>query len=325
MDQDAILSDAPAPVAPAAAPAPEPAAEERPLSPREQAMADIAARRAEQFAAEAGLPAEAPLDADAQLAAQVAPSVIADGFDQVRVRAKVDGEEFDVPLSQVMAQYQKHSTADRRLAEATRLLRDAEARAASNAAEPAPAPAAESAPAAPERAPETKEFLDALFSGDEDKAAQALDALVAGRQAPAAPIPDPQQFAAQVKQQLAVESALDSFARDYADVCSDPVLANLADNQLAHHLAQGTPFGQALDRAGQDVRAWVSAKTGGAAQAAPTAARSEKLERKAGLDTPRPAHLAAAHPGAAVPRTEEQIRADALAALIRARPGMAAG
>jgi hypothetical protein len=294
--------------------------EERQLSAREQAMADMAARRREQIAEETGAPPEpvvtapeAP-DMEAQIAAQTAPTVLSDHFDQVRVRAKIDGEEIEVPLDQVMRQYQKHSTADRRLAEATRLLREAEARTAQ--------PTQQEPAAAPAQPPSTKEFLSALFTGDEDTAAQALDQLMQGRQ-PHAPIPDASAIARQVKQQIEVESALSSFAEHYADVCADPYLADMADRILEQNLQAGEPFAEAIKAAGDGVRGWLQSKTGAAPATPVSTTRTERLDRKAALDTVRTANVTAASP-TQQPRSEEQIRADALAQLIKSRPGMAA-
>jgi pimeloyl-ACP methyl ester carboxylesterase len=72
----------------------------------------------------------APADDD-QLQRQVqdaAPTVI-DNFDNVVVKRKVNGVEELVPLADVMRTHQKTAAADQRLEEATRLLREAEARA----------------------------------------------------------------------------------------------------------------------------------------------------------------------------------------------------
>lgn len=324
---DAIQQDAPqeviaAPTDTAIEAQQEPQTEDRPLSPREQAMAAITASRREAIDAETGAPsapqAAAPQETpqvDDQIAAQTAPEVIADHFDKVRVRAKIDGEEVEVPLDQVLRQYQKHSTADRRLAEATRLLREAEARAAVQQVQ---------APADPPvtQAPNTKEFLDALFQGDESTAAQALEQLMQGRQQHT-PIPDASAIAQQVKQQIEVESALSGFASDYADIVADPYLANMADRELETRLQHGEAFADALRASGETVRGWLQSKTG-AVQATPASTtRNERLDRKADLDTVRTANVTAVSP-TQQPRTEEQIRADALAALIKARPGMAA-
>ena len=56
-----------------------------------------------------------------------APTVI-DNFDNVLVKRKVNGVEETVPLADVMRTHQKAAAADQRLEEATRLLREAEAR-----------------------------------------------------------------------------------------------------------------------------------------------------------------------------------------------------
>src|SRR5574343_492927 len=48
--------------------------------------------------------------------------------DQLRVKVKVDGEEIELPLSEVVKSYQKDAAATRRLQEANRILENAKAR-----------------------------------------------------------------------------------------------------------------------------------------------------------------------------------------------------
>lgn len=115
----------------------------------------------------------APADAD-QLQRQVqdaAPTVI-DNFDNVMVRRKVNGVEEMVPLADVMRTRQKTAAADQRLEEATRLLREAEARARAVPEALAPAPAA--TPPKDEAADITADLTTALLLGDEEKARELL-------------------------------------------------------------------------------------------------------------------------------------------------------
>ena len=70
-----------------------------------------------------------------------------------------------MPLADVMRTHQKTAAADQRLEEATRLLREAEARA--RAVQEAPAPAA--APPKDEAADIAAELTTALFSGDKEE------------------------------------------------------------------------------------------------------------------------------------------------------------
>ena len=113
----------------------------------------------------------APADDD-QLQRQVqdaAPTVI-DNFDNVVVKRKVNGVEELVPLADVMRTHQKTAAADQRLEEATRLLREAEARA--RAVPDVQAPAA--TPPKDEAADIAAESTMGLFAGDEEKARELL-------------------------------------------------------------------------------------------------------------------------------------------------------
>lgn len=263
------------------------------------------------------------LDAAAQVAKQLEPTVISDGFDKVRVRAKVDGEELEVPLDQVLRQFQKNSAADRRLAEATRLLNEARERTTAPADQ-----AKEDSPSADDA--DTRELASkaaaALLDGDENAVAEIFSKMMQGRQKSqdsASAIPSTEVIAQQVKQQIEVESALSTFQKDYDDVCSDPHLFAMAERLVMDHRAQGKSFADALQRAGNDVRDWLKEKAMPTSQGTDlTTSRNERLERKAKLDNVRAASVTATSP-VSQPKTEEQIRSDALAELRRARPGQA--
>lgn len=251
-------------------------------------------------------PAAAPVD---QLAAQMAEQSIAQAAGD-KVRIKVDGIEQEVPLDDVVRQYQKNSSADRRLAEATRLLREAEAarllveqqeaqlRAQTQA--PQQQQAAEATPdtaAAPETEASGKEFLKALFEGDEENALAALQKVVGGRQQVQAPAPtlDIDQIAqavtAQVQQKFAVESALTQNQAAYPELYADPDMEALALTKIQRLREQtGTDFLSALDTVSREMATkfgWNAAsEQGRQPDPAPTASnRTAKLDAKRTIDT----------------------------------------
>ena len=126
-------------------------------------------------------------DAD-QLQRQVqdtAPTVI-DNFDNVLVKRKVNGVEEVVSLADVMRTHQKTAAADQRLEEATRLLREAEAR-SRFAPAPVPAPATQPAVPADTSADIAKDITSAFFSGVEEKAQEPLQKALDAR--PSTPTP----------------------------------------------------------------------------------------------------------------------------------------
>lgn len=259
-------------------------------SARELAMQAIADQRQDSFDTESR-GESAPANTDAQLAAQLKEPatpgpVFAD--DSMLIKTKIDGEEGEATVAEMRAAYQKKGAAERRLEEATRLLN--EARAAKPAPDTpvgvAPATQASDSPATPEGDEEGKAFLAALFDGDEEKALAGLKKMGIGRSI--APTLDTSQLAAQltpaIKQQLVVDSALEKFAVDYADIVADPYLADLADRYLDAEVQGGKPYTEALEEAGKKTRDWLSSKGVVPATPNPTTDRNTKLERKAAMD-----------------------------------------
>lgn len=304
----------------AAAPAPEPIPQ---ISARAAALEALEARHQAQMAEQNGweLPTETAADPapdpdanqlDAQLndpAPEPAPAPAPAANAPALVKVKIDGEEAEVPVEDLVRQYQKNSTADKRLAEATRLLREAqeaeaarllreqqmrqqqEAQLQQQQQDPTPNPADVDSVAA------RKEFLKALFEGDEDNALTKLDEMLAGRQqAPApAPILDVDQIAQSVtqhvQQKLAVESVLTQNRRDYPEMYADPDMESLALAKIQRKQAEeGTDFFSALDTVSKELATkfgWSTAQQdpGRREEPAPTtSSRAQKLEAKRSID-----------------------------------------
>lgn len=203
------------------------------------------------------------------------------------VKAKVDGEEVDVSLEEVLRQYQKGSAADKRLAEATRLLK--EANEAQTRIQQQKEPEPEPEKPAPDDNSAMEEFMGALVEGDTTKAWKAFDKAMAGRQREA-PTPDMSRLIGEitpaVRQQLATDAALMKFKQDYGDIVEDPYLAGKADAFLSAELEQGASFEDALVKAGNATRDWLSEKAGAPKQDTPsTLTRTEKLARKTTIET----------------------------------------
>ena len=236
-------------------------------------------------------------------AEQAAPKPkLVEGLDQTLVRIKVDGVEREVPLAELVRTAQKHEAADMRLAEATRLLQEAEAKRREADAQAQPAPAAQAPEQAKpdssdkvrqDREQKAKEFLEAMFHGDEDRATQILAGLMPESPPPqetATKAPDPEELAAQVEASLERRSALKQFASAYPEVLKDTDLAALADMKLARRLAQGEPFSQALMSIGEELYTKTGLKTpAAAAQETPpaTPSQTERVERKKAADVVR--------------------------------------
>jgi hypothetical protein len=293
--------------------------EERELSPREMAMEAISVHRESE---EVG-------STDSQLAAQVAEPkqepkedkvLEAEALDKMRVKIKIDGVESEVTVAEMQRQFQKNGAAERRLEEATRLLNEArnqkppvgleqQKQAEDTAINP-------KANTSGESEEEDKEFLAALFEGDETKALDLLRKIRTGR--PQEPTLDTSQLAAQltpaIKQQLVFDSALEKFRTDYADIVADPYLANLADIHLDEEVKAGKPFTEALEEAGKKTRDWLVSKGVKPPQPTPTIDRNTKLERKAGIDK-----IPALNSKATVAEETEQSATDVIAEMRKAR------
>lgn len=319
LNQDQVTNEAPAPAENG----------EPPKSARELAMEQVIASRKAAEAADLeqyrrdlkaqGLPvpedgSPAPLEGEADeadddklqreiQAEQVAPKPkLVEDLDQTLVRIKVDGVEREVPLAELVRTAQKHEAADMRLAEATRLLQEAEAKRREADAQAQPAPAAQAPEQAKpdssdkvrqDREQKAKEFLEAMFHGDEDRATQILAGLMPESPPPqetATQAPDPEELAAQVEASLERRSALKQFASAYPEVLKDTDLAALADMKLARRLAQGEPFSQALMSIGEELYTKTGLKTPvAAAQETPpaTPSQTERVERKKAADVVR--------------------------------------
>lgn len=248
------------------------------------------------------------------------PKLVED-LDQTLVKIKVDGVEREVPLSELVRTAQKHEAADKRLAEATRLLQEAEARKREAEAQPAPAPQAPEQ-AKPDNVEKTrqdreqkaKEFLEAMFHGDEDRATQILAGLMPESPPPqetATKAPDPEELAAQVEASLERRSALKQFASAYPEVLKDTDLAALADMKLARRLAQGEPFSQALMSIGEELYTKTGLKTPAAAaqETLPaTPSQTERVERKKAADPVRGRSASTASTQEAPPSVSDVIK-----------------
>lgn len=255
-------------------------AAEREQTDRERMMDAIVVDREE---------AEAVDQVEKQMAAPTDPESILRHLDKSMVTVKIDGVESQVSVEEMRRQYQKNGAAERRLEEATRLLE------AARTATPPVGVEQEAKPADIQRTQqaasgdveqEGRDFLAALFEGDEEKALESLKRIGLGRAN--SPTLDANQLAAQltpaIKQQLSYDSALEKFKGDYAEIVGDPYLADLADRFLDAEVAGGKPFPEALEEAGKKTRDWLGSKGVTTTAPPPTTDRNTKLERKAGID-----------------------------------------
>lgn len=277
----------------------EPTAEEVASNPRIAAMDRISADNDNKIQEEHRQAETGDDDDGDQLQAQLqqeAPTVLTDGLDNVRVKVKIDGVETEVSVADLQRGYQKNGAADKRLDEATRILREAQDAAAKLKAPPVGNDIKGDESNSPVASPDTKaskvsprDLYLALVDGDEAAAVAGLEKLMQGGR-PDGSTPTPEQLAAQVttavKQQMTNESALEQFGKDFSDITADPYLATVADGFFSEAMNEGKSFTEALTTSGQKTRDWLAAKAPKTEQTLPpTTTRAEKLERKKVADT----------------------------------------
>jgi hypothetical protein len=263
----------------------------------------------------------AQLESDSKTApeSEPGPKALTDGLDKMLVTVKIDGVERQVTVEEMQRTYQKAGAADKRLEEATRLLREAQAReqqAPPVGVAPTGAPA-DSANVPEGGGDEGKEFLAALFEGDESKAAAAFKKAIGGR--PQQPTPTEAQMVAQltpaIKQQLLQESALEKFEKDYGDIVSDPYLDQVAAEFIRAEMDGGKSFIEALEIGGTKTRDWIASKAPKTDPVPkPTMNRDAKLERKASID-----QIPALNKAASTTVEQPQSASDVIAAMRKAR------
>lgn len=211
--------------------------------------------------------------------------------DKALVKVKVDGVEQEIPVADVVRSYQKDAAAQARLNEATRVLDEAR-RTAAAAIPPARVeqPDATNDTTATPMPESVKEFVEALFEGDTEKAVEAFGKLGLNTGRSDGATLDLEQVQAQltpaIKQQLIDDSALERFEKDNADLAADPHLVSVTNGFIQEAVNGGKPYAQALEDGAQRTRDWL-ASIGAAkprSEPAPGAHQPSKLERKASID-----------------------------------------
>ena len=138
------------------------------------------------------------------------------------VRAKIDGEEFDVPKAEVdahggLAAYQINKAAERRLAKANEVLRMAAAVAQKSSQQPAPAPK-------PSIKDLVREKIQNIQFGTPDEAAQAIEEIFSAHSGQIDPAKLKQEAVADVFEHMAAQQ----FIAKNRDILNNPVFADLA-------------------------------------------------------------------------------------------------
>ena len=290
--------------------------QEQRSTPRMDAIEEIAERREEELRKEIGESVESLYTAtqNAQIEPEHEPEPVKE--EEPKYRVKIDGEEQEVPLSEILRGYQKDSAASRRLEDAARRQKELDEREERLREQEARLSNVPDTQEDEETATDTGAFLDALYEGDREKAEKLLKDLGIGRRTATQEQINPAEVAALVKQQIAVDGAFEMFKRDFQDVLGDPYLVKIADQFLDEARASGTPEAEAIIQAGNKTRDWVKQFAPAPAQSQDTS-RADKLHRKEGMTRMPTAN--AARSGTQAPMDEETYRKSAIDDLMNQR------
>jgi hypothetical protein len=296
---------------------------ERPKSPRELAMEAMGAARLAGLEAELGTKLGYDEDEDddegdepeVQLNAQLAADDVITEVEGRKVRVKVDGVERDIDLADAIKQYQKGSAADKRLEEATRLLREAEERARQAAPAPAYQPATPESVIAPDAGKTNlKEALEKLYLGDSDEAVSVITQLIDQAKGGAQPTQQAPQInidaiAEQLQQRLAIDTALATVRTDYPDIIANKDIELLTAIKVDQLVAGGAPRAAAILDAAKEVYTNLGKAPLSQGRPANTQRESkqEKLMRKASLDPLPTANVADASDEPSYPTTPSSL------------------
>lgn len=204
------------------------------------------------FAQESEPAQEEPVKKASAPGAPPLPVYLKDG--EYYTKLKVDGREVEVPYSRAQATMQKHEAADRRLQHATELLRKAEER--EREAQERASRLSKTVSQLPQDDGDEQDLdkqahgiINKLLDGEADAAATELATILKGRRAPQIDQTALEERAAK-RALSAIEQAewakdahngQQMFIEKYADVLSDPDLANIA-NQKTIQIMKEKPY-----------------------------------------------------------------------------------
>lgn len=212
------------------------------------------------------------------------------------VTIKVDGVMQQVSRDKIyeagLRAVQKESSADRRLEEATRLLREVEQRIAPPPVQNTPPP----------QAWDEEIIAYALAHGTEEQKAEAVRQIRGGRQELATPDQIASTVESRILDKVDFQSSAEWFQTNYKDIVSDPYLLQLASLQEDHMRANGDkrPRKELYAEIGDGLR---KLKGGGV----PVTTLEEKRTQKAGITNLPAASARKTTPQAPAAKTPSQI------------------
>ncbi len=256
-----------------------------PLDQREAVMEEVAATRLEELREDGvDIPPEDAGEAEAEDGETPPPEPEGDGAsreplpDEPLYTVKVDGQESQVPLSEITASYQIQAAAQNRLDHASQILRQTQ-----EAQQGVQGRTAQTAPAVQQQPRDELDGIDwngvaeKLQYGEKDDAGNALKDLVVqlrdrGRSSGGATA-TPEQVEVRVLERVEWITALNRFGEDYQDILQDQKVAGVAGSigrvlyQQAIQDSQMTgrprrPYWDIFREAGGKTREWLKGLAG---------------------------------------------------------------
>jgi hypothetical protein len=228
-----------------------------------------------------------------------------DAADTDIIKVKVNGEEIEVPYAEFKSGFQKNASADQRLKDANKARKDLDDREVAfkaqqdafdkKVADAVKLPPEEKAAPTPDVDLKTitKEWHDAIYAGDEEKAVELslkMQDAMAATFTPETPPTDSDPIDAtavknEVMAEIRQEQAIDVFRKEYEDdILKDPYLTAAADVAFAKQVKEGVPFGEALMASGEEVRKWHKAMGASEKPEAIPDVDTSKAEKKEAID-----------------------------------------
>ena len=209
---------------------------DRPLSQREVVVEEVANARREELRQDGfDISSEDAGEAEADDGETSEPK--GDGReplpDEPLYTVKVDGEERQVPLSEITASYQIQAAAQNRLDQASRIMRQAqETQQGVQGRTAAPGPAVQQQPRDELDGIDWGGVAEKLQYGEKDDAGNALKDLIVqlrdrGRSSGTAAA-SPEQVELRVLEKIEWTTALNRFGEDYQDILQDPHVGGIA-------------------------------------------------------------------------------------------------
>ena len=245
-----------------------------PLDPRQAVVEEVANARREELREDGfDIPPEDAGEADDGEAPPPEPEAREPLPDEPLYTVKVDGQERQVPLSEITASYQIQAAAQNRLDQASRIVRQAqETQQGVQGRTAAPAPAVQEPPSDGLDGIDFNGVAERLQYGEKDDAGNALKDLVVqlrdrGHSSGAATT-TPEQIETRVMERVEWTTALNRFGEDYRDVLNDPHVGGIAGSMaralyqqsLQDSQTNGTPrrpYWDIFKETGDKTREWL--------------------------------------------------------------------